>query len=1155
MGSASIDAVCRMAFRLFLFVCLAFSASAAQWRLKSSSNAAGFAGATWVSMEDNTTVSTGYNATDEYFVLSDSGYASSLYPGYSAAAVFSGKSLQLGSVKDGKTGQLRHYYSKGIHGTHDVDVQNDGLILEKGAWYTEYGSVKNPYSFYGKVTVNAIESDPFRIIRNNTVETELRLMDRLSGSGWIQVEGYHAPMYTLELTGGYGDFSGGAKLVPGAYDGVETLSRLRLPDGACSATVEIGAGCRLAATGDSVTATLGKISCADGAVLEFKATGTGSTAESRDLTCSSFVVTTGFEASGAVNVEVYYDDSANGKFSDSFDLLTVPASSSLDVSKFVFVPTDNAHASATFSVRVDGDTKTLVMTCVGTGADLLYMAENGTNAKGFTGVKWSDGSTGTSPEYDYACVGNSIFISSEQNESLRVFNGNSLRIGDAASNTEGFLRHYGGANAIGTDIPTFPGDGIVLACGAWAPRYAHHYMADGKVTVTATSGSPFRFYHDMTERESDCSLTLLGPLCGSGSLQVDGGVIKDSSSTNFCVNLFGGAEEFTGTLNVLSQISTKGFDCRAGIGLTNGFFGGSIVLGPRSYLDLPLAGDAVTVRDMTISEDAELNVRIDTDRGAVGSVTVTNAFAMPSDVRSVKLNVSIKTVSVLGGDYAILTVPAESGISAAAFDLSVQGGDPYVEGATLSVVETEDGDSLVLSIPESTIVSWEPDANDLNGNQLMQHSLSLPSSMTNAQAWSDGRVPHEGVHYLCSTEGTGARILRTRSDTYLESEVFPGESLKLAGVDGDITFVPTHVNYTIPLLVFSGRVNLHPSTAGVTLHADIFAESGISLWSVYAGKLFKVDGDVAGPGEIKISGNGVGSGNPGGDVEFVGDNSGFSGRLTVTTSGNSAGTVPSMDVNIHGVRSFERLFVSDGNNLGGAMPEFDPQGVVFEAYSQLITRNSLTIDVPTRGWQIGTCGRFNVTNAEDTLTFRSPLAFYGTLRKEGPGVLALGNPAPTFGADGTATSPDTESVSNNMFVVSQGSVKILGYRCLDGVDIVVDNGGDTAFILPTDPGDDDLVRYGLFNCLAATPFSVDGEDGKLTFAFDGAGPDAYPKTYGLCTVSAASADAVAGLIQVKPPRFNGVRSFVTVRRTDNSDGTTTFAAVLEGPKGMVIHVK
>lgn len=1157
----------KIVFGLFVFGLFALSADAAQWKLKSSSNATGFTTSTWVSLDDGVTTTTTLTDQDECFVLA----SPTLFGGYGENATFYGKSLTLGSVANNQSSYFNQYYNAKVYGGKDNVVLNDGLILERGSWSTAYGNdtVAQEYPLYGTVTVNATADSPFLIYRDNASKSALNLMGEVKGAGWLSVKGSKAPLYTLSFRGGYANFSGGVNLLADNDSNVASISRLCLPAGSCSATVTAQAGCRIAtaAVGDVVT--LGMMVLDDGAVLEFQATGTGATAASRVLNSSKLIATSGFTAAGSVKVEVSYDDSANGKFDDAFDLLTVPAGVELNESAFVFVPTDATHAEASFSVRDDGATKTLVLTYVGTGATLLTQAEDGNNNKGIEGVKWSDGSVGTSPDYNYACLGYEIYISSA-GDHLNAFKGNSLRIGDATSGTVGTLQEYGGSKGV---LMEFPNDGLVLACGALSVRYAKDYFLAGKIKVTALPENPFSIHHGCTYAASNPayvngSLTLLGPLTGSGSLQIDNGMISRAWSTNFCVNVFGDGSDFTGTINLISHESEFDIDdghhaCfgRAGLGLTNGVLRGSVNVGSGSYLALPSCGEKTRIRNLTLQDAAELRASAKADLkdgepiALAGAIEVTDNFVMEGRAA---LKVDVTTAGSVGGDFVLLTAPYESQLDPGLFNLQVNGDAFYTRSAELKVTEDPETwqKSLVLSIPQAKLVTWATGATDGSNNQIVNDTNkdSFNSSMTNALNWSDGEVPHENTHYLCQAT-KASQYLRTESNGLGLSGSFPGESLTLEGVGSrTMTFLPIHKDYTIKLLRLLNNVWLMPATAGVTLHGDVEAVSGTSYWQVYAGGWLKIDGQLSGPGAIVVNGNGAGSSNPGGDVEFAGDNSGYSGRLRVYTTTSSDAEAPSMMTDQWGRRYYERLLASNGSNLGGAMSPADPRGVIIEACTQFIPLQTMTVDVSSRGWQIVSCGRFNVTNADVTLTFKSPLALYGTLYKEGDGRLELGNDALTFGAAATETEPSADP-SLNTFDLFRGSVKILKADCLNGASIVVENGATPAFVMPTGTDDTDLSTYGLRNTKTTTPFAVAGDGQKIIFTVEGNAPTAYPATVALCTVKADAADAVEDLLEVVSPRFGGRVAPATLVRGDEVDGQVTFSARIDAPRGLSIILK
>lgn len=1127
----------------------------AVWTLHSgNSNANGLTAVTWLAA-DGVTTSTTVDSEADYVVSDKTIYISSVS---SMTNIFNGHSLTIGDIANDKTGAIFHYGGQPVS-TVPATFNNDGVILARGDWKTQYAA-DSVYQVVGKVTVTATSDKPFRMYRNNTgggVNHGICINGSFCGSGYLQV-GHGVGSGTnlvLYLAGGCTDFSGNVSVASSA----DKRGALVVTNTTTTGAFSIGAGSDLSMFADTDVFTAGSLTLAAGSTLNFKAS--DYTDGTRQIRNNRIVLTDSFSAATGVNVKIDFADSANGKYSDALDLITVPDSQALDAADFTFVPTDSMHLTAAFSVRNDAaaHTKTLVLTFEGSGITVLTL-KTSSNDLGIDDAIWSDDSTGTSADCNYVVLdGKELYISSSA-DSLNVFNGNSLQLGNAVVGSIGLLRHYGGY-PVTTETPTFGHDGIVLACGSWRPRYGNNYRAAGKIKVTASAASPFRVFcdYDNLNYTVVSSLTWLGPLSGEGALQIENGFSNRARCIDFCLYIYGGASEFTGTIAVTSQFSNAEVDCRAGLALTNGLLPATISIATNSYLKFPGLGETTTLSSLKLDAGADLIVNAsvsvsgDTTNRATGAICVTNAFTMTGPVN---LNLTLSQDSACGGVFTILTVPYGSAINASDFNLNLDADKLLARGAALSVVEDAVAEvkRLTLSFEESSVV-YQTESDLVTAPNLVADRVS---SMTNALNWSDFAVPHAGAHYFCDAGRFGKTlILRTPTDD-ISAWTFPGKSLSiLGGVSSVAAFTLLHTEFTIPELRFVGPAGFHPkySEGGVTVHGAINVESGNVVWYSYAGGIFAHDGEITGSGSLTLTGLGSGSQNPGGYFEFYGTNTAFSGPVTLTiSSGNGA---PSTEIDVHKRRKFETLYLNDGRNLGGAMSPADPKGVSIDNCSMVITRNSLTVDEPTRGWFIGYMGRLNVISNDHVMTFKSPLAVYGILGKEGEGMLVMGNPQPTFGPAGTDTTPDADS-TNRQFVVSGGDVKVTSAYALNGLDIICTN-AVSKFILDAETENADMINYGIVNILTpGMPFAVDGEASKINVGFTCADePSWSKKTLAICTVKATAADAVEALL--KDVRITGRKTIIeAISCQDVMIGDVacvTFKAAVTTSRGMTILIK
>ena len=156
-----------------------------------------------------------------------------------------------------------------------------------------------------------------------------------------------------------------------------------------------------------------------------------------------------------------------------------------------------------------------------------------------------------------------------------------------------------------------------------------------------------------------------------------------------------------------------------------------------------------------------------------------------------------------------------------------------------------------------------------------------------------------------------------------------------------------------------------------------------------------------------------------------------------------------------------------------------------------------------------------------------------------------------FGVD----SVDTPTEGANLFIVTNGTVKVTSVDSMNGLATTFASG--TKLVLAVDPGNADLVRYGIRNVKTATPFT--SEAGLLPLALE-ASDEAKAAVkgrgfrLGLLTVSASATNAVSALVPktVRTP-FSSA-PFDVVEVLDDDNGWITYAIDFV-PQGMTIIFK
>lgn len=389
-----------------------------------------------------------------------------------------------------------------------------------------------------------------------------------------------------------------------------------------------------------------------------------------------------------------------------------------------------------------------------------------------------------------------------------------------------------------------------------------------------------------------------------------------------------------------------------------------------------------------------------------------------------------------------------------------------------------------------------------------------------ASYWNDGNPVHGGAEYLvCSRKMT----------LPAGSNVFPGNSLMFASrlaaakieisgetasttisnlVVGSGDRVPNNYSFTVQAWNHDGIDDETLGSSGTTRLKGLMT---ILPWTTnvvfqpYSKTMLKVESDIVSAEDttlhltvsttVKV---------PISFHELTGDNSAFKGRLDVgadiTENSNVGCLVPSSDFK-YGVT----LVVSDGNSLGGARPSFTYDAFAIRNYATVRFPADVTVDEATRGWLVKNENRVVVEEGR-TATLAVPVTFDGTLRKAGPGRLALGGRA-LFGDGELATQP---VAGRNRLLLDAGSVQPLGTNVMDGVDLVV--GADASIVLDYNTADAGLMEFGLYNVRGALSGSGDA---PIRFVFEGAADDGEARA--VCTVSKNVALAVANRIRVERP--------------------------------------
>ena len=693
-----------------------------------------------------------------------------------------------------------------------------------------------------------------------------------------------------------------------------------------------------------------------------------------------------------------------------------------------------------------------------------------------------------------------------------VFGGNSLTIGEVGG-AMGAVRHY----VNGPASVTYGTDGLFLARGNYLPWRSSTVIA-GKVTVLSTASDPFRIYHG---NNANATVEIAATLSGSEGTALELTAVGKAGTT---FRLTGDRSAFEGAI----LLTAPSDELAPSLVLSDGAMPGAVsVTSGGSTLGATSADTVVTVGSLALSNAPAL--RVTCANGANSRFCATDACTVGGG----KVRVVLDGVTVPPEEkttLAILTMPVGAAVSLDDFDFGgfTAKSTDYASRPKLAFVEDSVADTKTLTATFYPVVTM------LTSDGKAKPSADAPYALTNKFQWSDTAVPHEDAHYVLPT----GFALRSEYNATVDYE-FPGESLTLA--NGYL--YPMTRSFSVPYVFVKADGSKTTSYFYPNENANVELESTVEIAAgavlnvrPYGGtaRVFELSGALLGSGTLELNCLNGGTSTPMGGVRLSGDNTAFAGRVVLTTpiapNADERKNTPTFD------RNYTWLYLADGDALGGPLSSFDPKAFTIANMSQLrVTDGSLWLDEPTRGVFVDWIGRFKVDTGM-TLTVSQPLAFDGTLWKEGDGTLVLANPAPTFGPDATDTTPGADA-TNHMLRVSGGVLRIAAVDAVNGLDVVFT---DASAKLVVDPvgATGDLAAYGIRNVKTTHPFAVDGADEIVCQIGDAQAPGDEFETAILTVANADVLSAVrAHMSFVRAPALKGLHLDYGTRT--NADGSVT----------------
>lgn len=706
------------------------------------------------------------------------------------------------------------------------------------------------------------------------------------------------------------------------------------------------------------------------------------------------------------------------------------------------------------------------------------------------------------------------------------FGGNSLQLGDA--NTEGsfWLDSFTTAR--------FERGGLILKKGdlrfttyndAGAP-----WSIEGLVTVQASASTPFRFYMDDI-KISNKTATVSAALVGTSGTGIRIGKGTSAQTTQATV-VFSNPSGYKGSVVVGNgKCANDGeiWGCKALFGAMSG--ADAITVESGGCFGVKDADTEISAANVSLESGARLQVDV---RGAM--VKATTSLTVAAGTQICIGNTFIGTEPIIR--WPILQGPANSAFSEASFEVvrlnSCENDDVGLEVVIDDVAGTK---TLYVSMTSMKPVVSQVLSLPYEGAKEKVYNNVSNTSMTNRSSWSDGELPHSWADYYTTNS--------LRTPVTPESRfTFPGDSLTL---DTGANFAIFSNGLEVPRLKLMGTSQI---LAGQGSLPYIVATGGIEV--VGSPKLASWDSrritlasEMTGTGDIRCLGITGSSSAPQGIYAFEGLNTNFFGTISVSQSIKNDSYRP-------------MLYLFDGRNLGGRLPEFNPRALSLTSRACVCVTNEdravvMAGDV-NRGVYINVCGGFYPRQESSVLEVRQPILLNGKLQLEGPGRTVLAGEM-TFEAADKTVSDLPRANSNLVDVAANATLVAANPGCLDGCAVTLNAG--SKLVLRVDATDADLTRYGVRLAKTGSSLALDGSfGGTLPLELEAASEAPVRETtVGLVTVptgSALEATLRAAIPTNLPRLWRKTRQRLTFIE-DAQSGLTTAALVVE-PVGMVVIV-
>lgn len=615
------------------------------------------------------------------------------------------------------------------------------------------------------------------------------------------------------------------------------------------------------------------------------------------------------------------------------------------------------------------------------------------------------------------------------------------------------------------------------------------------------------------------------------------------STTNVTLTIGAGLSQYHGDIHVLSRKP-----------LTSSTVGNVTFVLPPTDSDATLEIDGgaefqfssvgeVKLSGLTVHTGSRIYIPYNSTSKTTGVVRATSTFSLPEAEGTVQIRFSSMPAARTDDkalEFPLIVVPDTQTLDADRFELARASSYTIDQRPVFRVItnETAGTKSLVAVFLGKGRLTTSDNSTFSGSGTFDSYTSALSESK--AASWSDGNMPHELAIYEFGTSSGYGSCIRTpynRADDY----TFPGVLLRTIGTGA--TFVLADNRKTTVDFDLTSALSLRVvKRLSPTLDGTIQMGANVNSMA-WNGSELTIASKLSGSGDWSVVGI-SGTSSPHSKITFTADNSSWTGALSLRQNANGT-EVPGTGNALH-----QKLVIANPAGLGGALGEFNYKALSLADFSELIVTNSLALDGGlNRGIYVTNTATFTV-NSGCEFVCNWPITFGGPLRKQNAGTLTLGGGARFLDSEGAVTNaPGGASYSLS---VREGSLKVLAHDSVNGVKVSFSS--STKLLLPFNPEDAALKRYGVYNVETDVPFTAGASIPMQLADVDADAVDAFREAeggykQGLITVKTAAAENVEENLSFS--RIPGLR---VIREDDAGAGTTTFS--LYGIKAgmcLIIH--